>query len=168
MSTFLGVLFLIVIIVFFAWIWPKIKRNTVAKGRYETELSLTGQAISFTTTASLDQVKRSLDNYLPTDDSVTGSFVGGKYKKIVVNANHLQYHHSSHITVGGSGDEFTASITFQQRENGLMALLQIDRWREKNGVTRQAGIKAMQEFVDTVKSAFLAADRSCSIKTIGK
>lgn len=67
------------------------------------------------------------------------------------------YRHTSKISTGGDGDEFTASVTFNPTEGHVMrATVSIDEWREKDGVTRRAGIKALDEFIDKTVAAFRA------------
>jgi hypothetical protein len=78
--------------------------------------------------------------------------------------NRIIFKHTSKIGTGGSGDEFTASVTFSQVfPTTVRAEVSIDRWREKDGVTRRAGIQAMENFMNTVTAAFRAVDPAVRI-----
>jgi hypothetical protein len=80
------------------------------------------------------------------------------------NPHRVIFHHTSHITAGGSSDEFTASVTFHQLDaRRLQAVVSIDRWREKDGVTRRTGINAMQNFMNTVVASFHAVDPAVQV-----
>ena len=152
---FLGFALIIFIIGF---VYPKLKREIFSRSRYEKQQSFTHQARVFVTTASVEQIKIALGRYIMTDDSVTGAFAGGKYSIVNETATKITYRHSGSLMVGGQGDEFTASVTFYADENELKAKVSIDSWREKSGVTRNAGIRAMEDFINTVIAAFEEVD----------
>jgi hypothetical protein len=78
--------------------------------------------------------------------------------------NRIVYQHQGKITTGGEGDNFTASVTFESvTPSQLRAVVSIDRWREKDGVTRRAGIAAMQNFMNTVVTAFQSVDPAVQV-----
>ncbi|KAA0024915.1 hypothetical protein [Antrihabitans cavernicola] len=141
------------------------KRKVFFKHQYDSQRSLTHRNLVITTTADIKDVRRSLDRHVVSDDSARAVFFGGAIK--VQNRSDLRtvYQHSSKITSGGDGDHFSASITFRPpKDDHLSAVISIDQWREKDGVTRRAGIKAMQQFMDSVVAAFRAADPNIQIK----
>jgi hypothetical protein len=146
-----------------SWIYysvkQNVKRNLLFRDQYTRQRVLTHRNLVVTTSASIADVKRSLAEHVVVDDSVRGAFTGGATTLQSQSPTKLVYHHSSRITTGGRGDEFTASITFAPIDPGLVrAVVSIDRWREKDGVTRRAGIKAMEDFVNAAAAAFQAAD----------
>ncbi len=153
----------------FFWLYysikQKAKRNLFFKKQYEEQLALTHQEVVFTTAASAKQVRQALSVHIPLDDSVKGTFLGGRYK-MKEEANRLIYERSSSIKTTGEGDAFTGSVTFIPQENGLRAVARIERWREKDGVTRRAGIEAMRGFIEAVKAAFREADPNVRIELV--
>ncbi|MBR0093217.1 MAG: hypothetical protein IJP92_16140 [Lachnospiraceae bacterium] len=46
------------------------------------------------------------------------------------------------------------------------AVLQIERWREHDGVTRRAGIHAMEEFLRTANDAILKEDPQARMRSL--
>lgn len=139
----------------------KAKRNLLFKNQYETQKALTHGNMLITTTAAIDDVRASLDRYLAPDDSVRAVFIGGAIKLVSRDETTSVYKHISKITTGGGGDEFTASVTFlPPADSAQRAIVSIDCWREKDGVTRRAGIQAMQKFMSAVVSAFKEVDPS--------
>jgi hypothetical protein len=54
--------------------------------------------------------------------------------------------------------------TFEPVAGGrVRAVASIDRWREKDGVTRRAGVNAMENFMNTVVASFRAVDPAVQI-----
>lgn len=137
----------------------KAKRSIFFKGQYERQRALTHQNLILVTSAPMDVVQSSLARCIPDDRSARTAFLGGAMRVRMENPQRIVYQHISKITTGGSGDQFTASITFEQLSpQQLRAVTSIDRWREKDGVTRRAGVDAMQDFMNSVVVAFQAVD----------
>lgn len=135
------------------------KRNIVFKDQYEQQRALTHSKLVLTTVAPLCDVQSSLAHHIPDDRSARATFFGGAMRATVQHPNRIVYEHIAKISTGGDGDWFTASVTFESvPPTQLRAVVSIDRWREKDGVTRRAGIDAMQSFVSAVVTAFRAVD----------
>lgn len=162
-----GVVFLFAFFWLYYTVKQKAKRGLFFKKQYEEQLSLTQQDVVFTTSASVERVRQALAIHIPLDDSVKGAFLGGRYK-VKEEANRLVYERSSSLKTAGEGDAFTGSVTFVPQETGLRAVARIERWREKDGVTRRAGIDAMRQFIEAVKAAFREADPNVQIALTGQ
>ena len=156
----------------FGWAYytikQNVKRNILFKNQYEQQKLLTHQNRIFITNTTVEQVKRSLARHIHIDDSVKGAFVGGKYQITKQTDNYIEYKHTSSFMVGGDGDEFTASVSFNATGSELRAVFGINSWHEKDGVTRRAGIEAMRELLKAVESAFKAVDLNVRISTVQK
>jgi hypothetical protein len=140
------------------------KRNLLFKGQYERQKSVTHRNLHLTTSASMQAVQASLAQHIPDDRSARAAFLGGAMRVRMENPNRMVYEHISKFTTGGDGDRFTGSVTFTQiGPSQLQAEVSIDRWREKDGVTRRAGIDAMQNFMNTVVAAFRSVDPAVQV-----
>lgn len=159
----MGVILVIAVLLGGSWLYysvkAKAKRNLFFSGQYERQKALTHRNLILTTTAPMDAIQSSLAYHLPDDRSARAAFLGGAMRVRMENPHRVVFHHTSHITAGGSSDEFTASVTFRQLDpSRLQGVVSIDRWREKDGVTRRTGINAMESFMNTVIAAFRAVD----------
>lgn len=142
------------------------KRSVFFRDQYERQKALTHRNMVLTTTASIDAVQTSLAQHIPDDRSARAAFLGGAMRVRMENPNRIVYEHISKITTGGGGDRFSGSLTFDQiSPTSLQAVVSIDRWREKDGVTRRAGIDAMQNFMQTVVAAFRAVDPAVRVSS---
>lgn len=142
----------------------KAKRNIFFRDQYEQQKALTLHNMVITTTAPINDVQWSLSRHIPHDQSARASFVGNAMHVRMDGPNRIVYKHIGKITTGGNGDEFTASITFEPLETDrLRAVVSIDRWREKDGVTRRAGIDAMAKFMNDTVAAFQACDPAAQV-----
>jgi hypothetical protein len=159
-------IFAVLIGLSFAYYWIKqnVKRNIFFKDQYERQKTLTHRNLVLDTAASMQTVQNSLAQHLPDDSTARAAFSGGAMRVRMEHPERIVYHHTSKFFTGGSGDEFTASVTFKPLETGhLRAVVSIDRWREKDGVTRRAGISAMENFMGTVVNAFRAVDPAVQV-----
>jgi hypothetical protein len=164
----MGVILVLVVLFGGSWLYYSVKkqakRNLFFSGQFERQKALTHRNLILTTTASMDAIQSSLAYHLPDDRSARAAFLGGAMRVRVENPHRIVYHHTSHITAGGNSDEFTASVSFSQVDTSrLRAVVSIDRWREKDGVTRRTGISAMENFINTVVAAFRAVDPAVQI-----
>ena len=150
------------------WVKEKLKRNVFFKGQYEEQQKLTHQNMIIITTASKEKIFESLDNEIKIDDSVKGAFKGGIYKCTKRTDSYIEYLHTSSIYTGGEGDEFSSSISLKEEEGNTKVIVSINRWREKDGVTRKAGIEAMKEFYSSVEKAFRNIDSNIKIEYTSK
>lgn len=142
----------------------KAKRNIFFRDQYARQRQLIDRDLILTTTASIDSVVASLAQFIPNDTSAKAAFLGGSMRVHMESPTRIIFKHTSKIGTGGSGDEFTASVTFNQVfPTTVRAQVSIDRWREKDGVTRRAGIQAMENFISTVTAAFRAVDPAVRI-----
>lgn len=146
----------------------KAKQEIFFKDQYKEQKNLTENAYLYKASATEDAVRAALKKHIPTDDSFSANFVGGNCRIAAQNDNSITYLHTAKITTGGNGDEFTASVTFGKTESGVDVLAQIVSFRVKDGVTRKAGIQAMQDFFDSVRRAVTEADPNASSEIIKK
>jgi hypothetical protein len=166
----MGVILVIAVLFGASWLYYSVKKQAKRKlffsGQYERQKSLTHRNLILTTTASIDAVQWSLAHHLPDDRSARAAFLGGAMRVRMENPNRIVYHHTSHVVAGGKSDEFTGSVTLRQIDaSRLRAVVSIDRWREKDGVTRRTGISAMENFMNTVVGAFRAVDPTVHVGT---
>jgi hypothetical protein len=139
----------------------KAKRNLLFKGQYEQQKSLTHRNMVLVSGAPIAALQSSLASFIPDDSSARAVFMGGAMRVRMESPTRIVFKHLSKITTGGDGDAFTASVTFDQTDaNRVRAVVSIDTWREKDGVTRRAGIAAMESFMNNVVAAFRAVDPS--------
>jgi hypothetical protein len=121
-----------------------------------------------TTKASKKEIFDSLDKEIKVDDSAKGAFLGGVLKCTKRTDDYIEYLHISKFTTGGDGDEFSASISLKEEQEIIKAVISINRWKEKDGVTRKAGIEAMQDFFSSVQKAFKNIDKDAKIEYLQK
>jgi hypothetical protein len=156
------VLFFVVLIggsYLYYFVKQQAKRNLFFKGQYERQKSLTHRNMVLISAAPMDALQSSLAHYIPDDSSARAAFLGGAMKVRMESPTRIVFNHLSKITTGGDGDAFAASVTFQQADaHRVRAVVSIDNWREKDGVTRRAGLTAMEDFMNTVVAAFRAVD----------
>ncbi len=146
------------------YIKEQAKRKLFFRAQYERQKALTHQYLILTTVAPMQDLLSSLAHHIPDDRSTRAAFMGGAMKVHLENPWRIIYQHRSKITTGGDGDAFTASVNFEPIDaSRLRAVVSIDRWREKDGVTRRAGINAMENFMNTVVTAFRAVDPAVHI-----
>ena len=146
----------------------KAKKKIFFKEQYEMQKNLTGNLYVFDTAAPIETIKEALSKRIQTDDSFSANFFGGNYRITAQAADSITYLHGAKITTGGGGDEFSAKVFFMQIENGLKVIAEIIQWRVKDGVTRKAGIQAMQNFFNSVSLAVKDADPNATLKIIQK
>lgn len=166
----MGVVLVIAVLLGGSWLYYSVKQNAKRglffRQQYERQKAITHRNMVLTTAAPMQAVQTSLAQYLPDDRSARAAFLGGAMRVRMDNPNRIVYQHTSRITTGGGGDQFTASVTFEPLNPGrLRAVVSIDRWREKDGVTRRAGIAAMENFMNTVVAAFRAVDPTVQVAT---
>ncbi|KAA0018533.1 hypothetical protein [Antrihabitans cavernicola] len=149
----------------YATVKTKAKREVFFKEQYDTQRSLTHSDLHITTNATVEAIRHSLDKHIPADESAKAVFFGGSMKKTHQTDFRTVWQHRSKITTGGDGDEFTASVTFRPENNRTHAVVSIDRWREKDGITRRAGIRVMQQFMDAAVAAFKETDPNAHVET---
>lgn len=164
----MAVIFFFIVLFGSSWLYytakAKAKRSVFFKDQYERQKALTHRNMVLTTSASIHDVQASLAQHIPDDRSARAAFLGGAMRVRMDAPNHIVYEHISKITTGGGGDRFSGSVTFDQiSPTRLQAVVSIDRWREKDGVTRRAGIDAMQNFMQTVVTAFRAVDPAVQV-----
>lgn len=151
------ILFFIGIFVFFFIYYEvkkRLKQNVFQKEQYEEQKRLTEKPVIYVVNADIATVMNAVKKAIPVDTSVKAVFKGGNYSVESESDNVIVYHHASKITTGGEGDEFTAQIVLEPYgDNQTQVSVSIIRWRENDGVTRKAGIAAMQEFHTMVKNA---------------
>ena len=153
---------LVVVCMIYGHFKQKAKRK-IFKGKYEEQKSLTHNATIVQTASTIAQVKQSLKETIPTDDSAKAAFLGGRLKIQSETDNYIEYYHTSHFKVSGEGDEFTGSVAFEPTETGLTVTIRIEKWREKDGITQKAGIEAMRKFVELAKTAVLNTDPNAKV-----
>jgi hypothetical protein len=163
-----GVVLFFVVIFGIAWVYAIVKRNAKRsvffKGQYERQKALTHRNMVLVSAAPLSALQSSLAQHIPNDDSAKASFLGGAMRVRMEGPTRIVFNHLSHITTGGSGDSFTASVTFATVDaRHVRAVVSIDRWREKDGVTRRAGLNAMEQFMNNVVNAFRAVDPAVQV-----
>ncbi|MBS9535892.1 hypothetical protein KIH27_20110 [Mycobacterium sp. M1] len=142
----------------------KAKQNIFFRGQYEREKALVGRNLVLTTTAPMRDVQLSLAQYIPDDPSARAAFLGGAMRVTMESPTRIIYKYMSKITTHRQGDEFTASIDFTPIDaRSLRAEVSIDKWRENFGVTRRAGIDAMENFMNNVVTAFRAVDPATQV-----
>lgn len=132
----------------------KLKQNVFQKSQYEEQLRLTNKPETHVVQADIATVMTSIKNRIPVDTSTKAVFKGGNYSIVSERNDCITYHHASKITTGGEGDEFTAQVSLTPLDDNRTQITSaIIRWREHDGVTRKAGIAAMQEFQAMVREA---------------
>ena len=134
-----------------------LKRNVFCKKQYEEQKRLVGKEYVYRTGAPRYILKAMVKNAIPVNNSFSAKVKGGNYRILSETEGNITYQHMSKLTVGGDGDEFTAWISFFDTPNGCSVAACIERWREKDGVTRKAGLEAMREFYGYVENAVRAA-----------
>lgn len=164
----LGLIAVIAAVFAICWVYAvvkeKAKRGVFFREQYEREKAVTRHDLVLTTTAPIQVVQSSLARYLPDDRSARAAFLGDVMQVHLDGPNRIVYDHTPKITTPGEGDRFTASVTFKPFGSGrLRAVVSIDCWREKDGVTRRAGIAAMEKFMTTVVTAFRAVDPAVQV-----
>lgn len=150
----------------YVWIKEKAKKNIFFKEQYQMQRNLTENAYVFTYHGTIEQLKAAIKNRIPVDNSFSANFVGGNYTIKSETADEITFLHGAKITTGGGGDEFTATIKFSQTENASRAVAQIIRWKVHDGVTRKAGIQAMQAFFNSVSLAVKDVDANSSVNIV--
>lgn len=166
-----GIVFVIgffVVIFALAWVYSTLKsaakRKIFCKGQYERQRHMIDNDLVLTTVAPMPAVMDSLSRYIPDDRSAKSAFLGGAMRVTMEGSNRLVFNHMSKFTTGGGGDRFAASVTFEQLDpQRLRAVVSIDEWRENDGVTRRAGVDAMEKFRNEVVTAFRAVDPNVHI-----
>ena len=144
----------------------KAKKNIFFKEQYEMQKNLTENAYVFTYQGTTEQLKSAIKSRIPVDNSFSANFVGGNYTITSETSDEITFLHGAKITTGGGGDEFTATIKFSQTENASRAVAQIIRWKVHDGVTRKAGIQAMQAFFNSVSLAVKDVDANSSVNIV--
>ena len=144
----------------------KAKKNIFFKEQYEMQKNLTENAYVFTYQGTTEQLKSAIKKRIPIDNSFSANFVGGNYTISSETSDEITFLHGAKITTGGGGDEFTATIKFSQVENASRAVAQIIRWKVHDGVTRKAGIQAMQGFFNSVSLAVKDVDANSSVNIV--
>ncbi len=140
------------------------KRKLFFKGQYERQRAMIDNDLVLTTVAPMPAVMDSLSRYIPDDRSAKAACLGGAMRVTMEGPNRLVYTHLPKFTTGGGGDRFAASVTFEQSgPQQLQAVVSIDEWRENDGVTRRAGIDAMERFRNEVVAAFRAVDPNTTV-----
>lgn len=142
-----------------------LKRKVFQKGQYEEEKRLVRTRVVMVTKVPKVNVIDALDRFIPLDYSAKGTFFGGVYRCEDTEDKRI-YIHISKITSGGDGDEFEAEVYFSQQDNQLKVVGKITRWRECDGVTRKAGVEAMNKFLKNMEQAFHYADSNAEIDVI--
>ena len=150
----------------YVWLKEKAKKNIFCKEQYEMQKNLTENAYVFTYQGTTEQLKSAIKNRIPVDNSFSANFVGGNYTINSETADEITFLHGAKITTGGGGDEFTATIKFSQTEKASRAVAQIIRWKVHDGVTRKAGIQAMQGFFNSVSLAVKDVDANSSVNIV--
>ena len=144
----------------------RLKRNYFNKEQYEHQKEMTHRYYVYTTTSEPKQIKKRLCRMLPVDDSFKSNFLGGNYTISENREDKISFLHHSKLTTSGDGDEFIGSVTFRPRGDMREAVLQIERWREHDGVTRRAGIRAMEEFLRIANDAILKEDPQAQMRLL--
>ena len=144
----------------------KAKKEVFFKEQYEMQKKLTENAYVFHYIGTVEQIKSALRVRIPTDNSFGANFVGGNFRIKSETENEIVYFHGAKITTGGGGDEFTASVKFIHNENINKVVASITQWRVKDGVTRKAGIQAMQGFFNSVSLAVKDVDSNSKLEVV--
>lgn len=157
---------IIAITFLYYWIKEKAKKNIFFKDQYEMQKNLTENSYVFTYQGTVEQLKEAIKNRIPVDNSFSANFVGGNYIIKSETADEITFLHGAKITTGGGGDEFTATIKFSQTEDAACAVARIIQWKVHDGVTRKAGIQAMQGFFNSVSLAVKDVDKNSSVNVV--
>ena len=147
-----------IVIIMITWnrIAPRITRSVRAKD-YQKEREMTGQMLAIKTAMDKTQLQKALKKRLRLK----------YFFPKTSDPNIWHCHYPGKPLVAGRGDEFTACIYFDDSEvKHTVLYLEFLRWREKNGVTRKRGLKAMQGFIDSVWSFVKANDTSATKQVI--
>ena len=159
-----GILFVLSFI--YLKIKEKAKKEVFFKEQYEMQKKLTENAYVFSYNGTTEQIKSALKIRIPTDNSFEANFVGGNFRIQSETENEIIYFHGAKITTGGGGDEFTASVKFIKNDNLNKVVASITQWRVKDGVTRKAGIQAMQGFFNSVSLAVKDVDPNSKLDIV--
>lgn len=148
--------FVVILIVVWNRIAPRVTR-TIRSKDYQRERQITGQMLEIKTSADKAQLQKVLKKHLRLKYFFPRTSDPGIW----------HCHHPGKPLVAGRGDEFTACIYFDDSKVGQTVLyLEFLRWREKNGVTRKRGLKAMQQYIDNVWSIVKSTDPSATRQAI--
>ncbi len=162
---FIAVITVIVLIV--DAIKKKLNRSVVSADRYQRQQEFTNQEMLIETSASFKTVFAEISNVFPQQATFSENFKGGLFRLTSRYQNKLTYEHTASVTAFSGGDNFTSSIRFYEKPNGMVAIVSIERWRVSSGVAYSRGIDAMEEFYRKVETAFKNADSQASIKFSG-
>ena len=156
-----GLFFLIAFVVILACmlIWNQFAQKISRKLRaedYALEKELTGNIVTIDTMLDKETTQKIIARRLRLKYAIS------RTKDNRIEQWLCRYAGKPHVP--GKGDEFTASIIFSgYGENGTSLSMEILRWREKNGVTRKAGLKAMRGFLNEVYNAVRKIDPKATI-----
>jgi len=153
---------LFVVVYLYTKIKEKAKQNIFFKEQYETQKALTERSYVYHSAADAETIKTAIKKHIPTDDSFAANLKGGNYTIEAETPDSITYLHGAKITTGGGGDQFTANVTIRQNNGVSEITAQILRWRVHDGVTRKAGIQAMQDFYDRVRLAVMETEANAT------
>ena len=144
----------------------KSRRKGSKQTEYAKEMSLTSNYTAITTSASVEQVKDSINSRLTLAKTQKDDVQGDDYRIVSDSGSQTTYKHNSTLNVMSDvADEFTARVGYKNNPDGLRVMVQILQWQEKKGVATRTALDAMQDFIDTVISSVRAIDSSARVET---
>ena len=142
------------------------RRTGSKKTEYQKELSLTQTYMAITTSASVQQVKASINSHLNLSKGTKDDIKGDNYKILEDIDARITYLHNSTLNVlSDPADQFKARVGFKNTESGLRVTAHFLEWQEKKGVATQTALDAMQDFIDTVVGSVRTIDPSAQVET---
>ncbi len=162
-----GFIVLCIICYIFIWLKEKANKNVFSASQYERQKAFTNQAMLIETYADFNSISNVLQSAFQPQITTAQAFKGGQYRLLNKYKNKLNYEHMGSLTAYADGDHFECSLSFYQKENKMLIIVQIERWRVSSGVARKSGIDAMENFYNTVKSLLLSLDRQADIRYSG-
>lgn len=144
----------------------KVRRKGSKKTEYTKERSLTDNYTAITTSASVQQVKDSINSRLTIAKTQKDDFKGDNYRIVSDSESQTTYKHNSTLNVVSDvADEFTARVGYKSNPDGLRVMVQILQWQEKKGVATRTALDAMQDFIDTIIASVRSIDPSARVET---
>ena len=156
-----------VIVLVFDAIKKKVNRSVVSADRYERQKFFTNQVMLIETSASYNQVYSAMQNVFEPKLSAAEAFKGGQYKLLSRYQNKLTYEHMASMSAFADGDGFQCSFSFFTKENKLLLMVQVERWKVSSGVARKTGIDAMEDFFNKARAVVFSVDANAYVKFSG-
>ncbi len=156
-----------IIVLVFDAIKKKVNRSVVSADRFERQKFFTNQVMLIETSANYSQVYSAMQNVFEPKLSAADAFKGGQYRLLSRYQNKLTYEHMASMSAFADGDGFQCSFSFFTKENKLLVMVQVERWKVSSGVARSSGVAAMEDFFNKARAVVFSVDANADVKFSG-